>query len=160
MNHSPDVQVTIMDLPQQIGLMKSQTEHLPEADRIHGYQADLLDSETSFPGPFDAIWMSQFLDCFSEEQVFSIVSRAGKSMTGNTRLFVMETFWDRQRFETSAFCLAQTSVYFTAMANGNSKMYYSGDMMRIIEKAGLKIDKIHDNIGLGHSILECVKNEE
>ncbi|SCD21582.1 O-methyltransferase [Proteiniphilum saccharofermentans] len=159
-NHSPDVQVTIMDLPQQIGLMKSQTEHLPEADRIHGYQADLLDPETSFPGPFDAIWMSQFLDCFSEEQVFSIVSRAGKSMTGNTRLFVMETFWDRQRFETSAFCLAQTSVYFTAMANGNSKMYYSGDMMRIIEKAGLKIDKIHDNIGLGHSILECVKNEE
>jgi hypothetical protein len=155
--HSPGVQVTIMDLPQQIGLMKSQTAHLPGADRIHGHPADLLDPETLFPAPFDAIWMSQFLDCFSEEQVYNIVSRATESMTGNSRLFVMETFWDRQRFETSAFCLAQTSVYFTAMANGNSKMFYSGDLMCIIEKAGLKIDKIHDHIGLGHSILECVK---
>lgn len=155
--HSPDVEVTIMDLPQQIGLMKSQTAGLPGADRIHGYPADLLDTETIFPTPFEAIWMSQFLDCFSEEQVYSIVSRAAQSMTRDSRLFVMETFWDRQRFETSAFCLAQTSLYFTAMANGNSKMYYSGDMFRIIEKAGLKIDKIHDHIGLGHSIVECVK---
>lgn len=156
--YSSDVQVTIMDLPQQIGLMESQTAQLPGADRIHGHPADLLDPATAFPAPFDAIWMSQFLDCFSEEQAYSIVSRAAQSMTGNTRLFIMETFWDRQRFETSAFCLAQTSVYFTAMANGNSKMYYSQDMMRIIEKAGLKIDKIHDNIGLGHSIVECIKN--
>lgn len=154
-SHSPDVEVTIMDLPQQIGLMKSQTAALPGADRIHGYPADLLNPATTFPTPFDAIWMSQFLDCFSEEQVLSIVSRAAQSMNEQTRLFVMETFWDRQRFETSAFCLAQTSVYFTAMANGNSKMYYSADMIRIIEKAGLKIEKIHDHIGLGHSILEC-----
>lgn len=155
-NHSPDVRVTIMDLPQQVGMMKSLTAHQLGADRISGYPADLLDPETLFPTGFEALWMSQFLDCFSEEQVYSIVSRAAQSMGENSRLYVMETFWDRQRFETSAFCLAQTSLYFTAMANGNSKMYYSEDMMRIIEKAGLKIDKIHDHIGLGHSILECV----
>lgn len=157
-HHSPDVEVTIMDLPQQISLMESQTAGLPGADRIHGYPADLLNPATTFPGPFDAIWMSQFLDCFSEEQVFSIISRAAQSMTEHTRLFVMETFWDRQQFETSAFCLAQTSVYFTVMANGNSKMYYSEDMIRIIQQAGLKINKIHDCIGLGHSILECEKS--
>ena len=155
--YSPDVEVTIMDLPQQIGLMKSEIADLPGADRIHGYPVDLLDPETIFPAPFEAIWMSQFLDCFSEEQIYSIVSRAAQSMSRDSRLFVMETFWDRQRFETSAFCLAQTSLYFTAMANGNSKMYYSEDMIRIIEKAGLTIDKIHDHIGLGHSIVECVK---
>ncbi|MDO5665340.1 MAG: class I SAM-dependent methyltransferase [Bacteroidia bacterium] len=154
---SPDVEVTIMDLPQQIAMMKEQTKLLPEAKRIHGHSADLLNLETVFPAPFDAIWMSQFLDCFSEEQVFSIVSRAAKSMNGSSRLYIMETFWDRQKYETSAFDLAQTSVYFTAMANGNSKMYYSEDMIRIIEKVGLRIDKIHDNLGLGHCILECVK---
>ncbi len=156
--YSPEVEVTIMDLPQQIALMKEQTSQLRGYNRIHGYPADLLNSGTLFPVPFDVIWMSQFLDCFSEEQVYSIVSRACESMGENSRLYVMETFWDRQRFETSAFCLAQTSIYFTAMANGNSKMYYSEDMIRIIENAGLKIIKIHDNIGLGHSIVECIKS--
>ncbi len=154
--YSSEVEVTIMDLPQQIALMKEHIRNMPEVSRIHGFGADLLNRETKFPQqPFDVIWMSQFLDCFSEEQVLSIVSRAAKSMTENTLLYVMETFWDRQRFETSAFCLAQTSAYFTAMANGNSKMYYSEDLMKLIEKAGLRIDTIHDNLGFGHSILVC-----
>ena len=34
----------------------------------------------------------------------------------------METLWDRQRYETASYCLTQISLYFTAMANGNSKM--------------------------------------
>lgn len=153
--YSPEVVVTIMDLPQQIAMMKEQTKSIPEAIRIQGYAADLLDVETTFPTGFDAIWMSQFLDCFSEEEVYGIVARAAKSMDSNCRLYIMETFWDRQKYETSAFDLAQTSIYFTAMANGNSKMYYSEDMIRLVEKAGLKIDKIYDNLGLGHSILEC-----
>ncbi len=108
-----------------------------------------------FPTGFDAIWMSQFLDCFSEEEVTSILSRAAASMAPESRLYIMETFWDRQRYETAAFCLAQTSLYFTAMANGNSKMYYSPDMERCVEAAGLKVETIHDNLGLGHSVMEC-----
>ena len=48
-----------------------------------------------------------------------------------------------------------TSLYFTALANGNSKMYYSEDMVRCVEKAGLHVDKFHDGLGLGHTILEC-----
>ena len=99
--------------------------------------------------------MSQFLDCFSEEEVTSILTRAAKTMSKNTKLYIMETLWDRQRFETASYCLAQISLYFTAMANGNSKMYYSGDMVRCIENAGLQVDTIHDGIGLGHSILVC-----
>ena len=50
-----------------------------------------------------------------------------------------------------------TSLYFTAMANGNSKMYYSEDLTRLIEKAGMKVDRIIDGIGQGHNILICVK---
>lgn len=153
--YSPEVEVTIMDLPQQLEMMREQTRELVGATRIHGHAADLLDDRTSFPQPFDAIWMSQFLDCFSEEQVLSILTRAARSMEAGSRLYIMETFWDRQRFETASYCLAQTSLYFTAMANGNSKMYYSADMARLVEKAGLAIEQIHDGLGLGHSIMQC-----
>lgn len=99
--------------------------------------------------------MSQFLDCFSEEEIVSILTRAREAMTADTRLFIMETFWDRQRFEPAAFCLTMTSLYFTAIANGNSKMYHSEDMMRLVRKAGLEVEAIHDGLGQGHSIMKC-----
>ena len=75
----------------------------------------------------------------------------------NTSLYIMEPFWDRQRYETAAYCLTMTSLYFTAMANGNSKIFHSEDLIRCVEKAGLKVAEISDGIGRGHSILRCVK---
>ncbi len=153
--HSPQVQVTIMDLPQQLALMREAVRDLPGAERISGHGANLLDPAVPFPTGFDAIWMSQFLDCFSEAEVVSILTRAAASMSPASRLYIMETFWDRQRYETAAFCLAQTSIYFTALANGNSKMYYSPDMTRCVAVAGLTVEAIHDNLGLGHSIMQC-----
>jgi hypothetical protein len=99
--------------------------------------------------------MSQFLDCFSEPQIVSILRRAAAVMTSGTRLYIMETLWDRQRFDTAAFCLAQTSLYFTAIANGNSKMYHSDDLVRLIREAGLEVEEIHDLLGLGHSVVVC-----
>ena len=154
--HDADVHVTIMDLPQQLEMMREQTKGLEGADRIHSHGCNLLDRTVPFPTGFDAIWMSQFLDCFSEEEVTSILTRAAKSMNAQSKLYIMETFWDLQRFETASYCLAQTSVYFTAIANGNSKMYYSGDMARCVEEAGLKIDALHEALGIGgHSIMEC-----
>jgi hypothetical protein len=120
----------------------------------------LLDSDTAFPqreGGLDAIWMSQFLDCFSMPEIVSILKRAKTAMTADTRLYIMETLWDRQRFEPAAFCLTMTSLYFTAIANGNSKMYHSDDMTRLVEKAGLKVEIIHDGLGQGHSIMVCKK---
>lgn len=153
--YNPNVEVTIMDLPQQLEMMRQQTKELPGADRIHGHGCNLLDKAVPFPKEFDAIWMSQFLDCFSEEEVTSILTRAAQSMNKDSRLYIMETFWDRQKFETAAYCLTQISIYFTAMANGNSKMYHSDDMKRCIEAAGLEVEEIHDYLGLGHSIVQC-----
>lgn len=153
--YNPEVRVTIMDLPQQLEMMRQQTKDTKGADHIDGYSGNLLDNNTQLPKGYDVIWMSQFLDCFSEEEVVSILSRASLAMENNSRLFIMETFWDRQNFETASFCLAQISLYFSAMANGNSKMYYSGDMLRLIKQAGLEVCQIHDSIGLGHSIVEC-----
>ena len=156
--YNPDVQVTILDLPQQIKLMQANTAGKPGAERISGHGINLLDPTALFPkreGGLDAIWMSQFLDCFSEEEIVSILTRAKAAMTDQTRLFIMETLWDRQRFETAAFCLTMTSLYFTAMANGNSKMYHSDDMIRLIARAGLEVECIHDGLGQGHSIIVC-----
>jgi hypothetical protein len=78
-------------------------------------------------------------------------------MTSDTRLFIMETFWDRQRFEPASFCLTMTSLYFTALANGNSKMYHSDDMRQFVSQAELEIEAIYDGLGQGHSIMVCKK---
>ncbi len=159
-DYDKDVNVTIVDLPGQIGMMKQNINGKEGADRIAGYPTDILDVNNQLPsGSWDAIWMSQFLDCFSEEQIYSILLRAAKVMTKDTTLYIMETFWDRQKYETASLCLTLTSVYFTAMANGNSKMYHSDDMVRQIERAGLKVTAVHDGIGQGHTILEVKKGE-
>ena len=151
-----DVEVTVLDLPQQIELMKANVKGKKGAERVKGFGIDLLDEGQSFPlmadGP-DAIWMSQFLDCFSMEQIVSILRRAAAAMTSSTRIYIMETLWDRQRFEPATLCLTLTSLYFTALANGNSKMYNTEDMEQCVREAGLEIEQIHDHLGEGHSIL-------
>ena len=158
--YDPDVEVTILDLPQQIEMMKRETAGKPGHERIHGCGGNLLDPATKFPKDkeYDVIWMSQFLDCFSKEEILSILKRAAEILRPGARLCIMELLWNRQRFEPAAFCLTMTSLYFTAMANGNSKMYYSEDMIRLIEDAGMKVETIIDGIGQGHNILVCVKN--
>ncbi|MBR5403075.1 MAG: methyltransferase domain-containing protein [Bacteroidales bacterium] len=152
-----DVKVTIVDLPQQIGLMRKAVAGMPGEERIDARPMNLLDRSSEFPTDVnpDIIWMSQFLDCFAEDEILSILSRARKIMKPGARLLVMETFWDRQKYEPASFCLTMTSLYFTAMANGNSKMYHSDDMIRLVREAGLDVEAVHDGLGQGHSILVC-----
>lgn len=159
-SYDQDVNVTIVDLPQQIALMKSNIA-ARGAERIHGHGMNLLDANAPLPGDehWDAIWMSQFLDCFSDDEVVSILSRAAKVMDESSRLYIMESVWDRQRFEPAAMCLTLTSLYFTTMANGNSKMFNTDDLTRDIERAGLEVEHIYDNLGQCHSIFELkIKN--
>ncbi len=154
-DYDQEVNVTIVDLPGQIEMMQKNINGTAGANRIKGFPTDILKECNHLPtGDWDAIWMSQFLDCFSEEEIFSILSRAADVMSEKSTLYIMETFWDRQKYEPASLCLTMTSVYFTVMANGNSKMYHSDDMIQQIEKAGLKVLKIHDGIGQGHTILE------
>ena len=154
--YNPEVEVTILDLPQQIAMMQEHVKGKEGAERIQGCGINLLDSSAAFPlrpGGLDAIWMSQFLDCFSMPEIVSILKRAKQAMTSQTRIFIMETLWDRQKYEPAAFCLTMTSLYFTAMANGNSKMYNTADLQSCIDEAGLEIEQIHDHLGMGHSIV-------
>lgn len=160
--YDKDVRVTVVDLPQQLEMMEGNKAGRPGEERIEGYGMNLLDASLPFPSSkeWDVIWMSQFLDCFGEEEIVSILSRAAAVMTPGSRLCIMETFWDRQKFETAALCLTLTSLYFTAIANGNSKMYHSEDMERLVSRAGLEVETIHDGLGLGHSIMVCRKTQE
>ena len=158
--YDPHVSVTVMDLPGQIALMRQHIAGQPGSDRIDAYAANLLDPSAEFPAHrhYDAIWMSQFLDCFSEAEALSILQRAASIVDSDSRLYIMETLWDRQRYATAAFCLTMTSLYFTAIANGNSKMYNTDDLERIISQTGLHVEAIHDQLGLGHSIIVCSKS--
>lgn len=156
--YNQDVRVTILDLPQQIAMMRRQVEGKPGASRIDGYPINLLGSDAQFPADgADAIWMSQFLDCFSMDEIVGILSRAAAVMREESRLFIMETLWDRQKYEPAAMALTMTSLYFSAIANGNSKMYNTEDMEACIDRAGLVVEAIHDGLGHGHSILVCKK---
>ena len=153
--YARDVRITMCDLPGQLAQARPIIEHRGLAARVSEYPIDVLRPDTALPGGHDVIWMSQFLDCFSEEEVISILTRVAQSIGKDSKVYIMETLWDRQRYETASYCLTQISLYFTAMANGNSKMFHSDDLIRCIENAGLEVEEIQDNIGLGHSILQC-----
>jgi O-methyltransferase domain len=152
-----DIEITIMDLPGQLEVAKEKVKQAGLSDRITFYPANLLDEKTVFPKGFDAIWMSQFLDCFSEQEIVSILKRCYDSVSDDQYVLILEAFWDKQRFETAAFCLQQTSVYFTALANGNSQMYHSKVFIGCIEEAGFKVEERIDDIGLSHTLLKCKK---
>ena len=156
-NYSPDIRVTIMDLPGQLNMAKKRIEERGLGNRISFIETDILLDDGKFPTGFDAIWMSQFLDCFSEEEIISILKRCYEALDENGQVIIMEPFWDRQRYEIAAFCLQQTSLYFTVLANGNSQMYSAETFFKCIEKAGFVVAEITDNIGLSQTVLKCNK---
>ncbi len=151
--HSPEARVCIADLPTQIEMARGELETVADSDRISFLPIDMLDPVSELPPEFDTIWMSQFLDCFSEEEILMILGKCRKAATPQTRVFVLEPFWDRQRFAAAAFSLQMTSLYFTAIANGNSQMYASDLFLSLIERAGFEIESQHDNLGIGHSLI-------
>ncbi|MGC4034523.1 MAG: methyltransferase [Chitinophagaceae bacterium] len=155
-----DIHVTIVDLPGQANMAKKRIEELGLTDRVSFYPVNLLDEKQKLPTGRDAIWMSQFLDCFSEDEIVSILKRCAEAIDDNGYVLILEAFWDTQRFETAAFCLQQTSIYFTALANGNSQMYDSRVFIKCIHDAGFKIVEQIDNIGLSHTLLKCMKTSK
>ncbi|WP_341227015.1 class I SAM-dependent methyltransferase [uncultured Arcticibacterium sp.] len=158
-NYDSDVNVTIVDLPGQVDMAKKNIAANGLSDRISFHQTDLLNPTNALPKGHDAIWMSQFLDCFSDEEIISILTRCHAALTDDGYVFIMEPFWDKQKFKASAFSLQQTSLYFTAVANGNSQMYESAVFLSFIEKAGLEVVEEIDNIGVCQTLLKCKKRK-
>jgi ubiquinone/menaquinone biosynthesis C-methylase UbiE len=155
LEYDPDVKVTIMDLPGQVEMAREQIINRGFGDRIEFYPCNLLDEQQPFPKEFDVIWMSQFLDCFSSDQITSILRRCREALSDGGVVYILEPFWNRQRFKASAFALQQTSLYFTAMANGNSQMYHSENFIGYVKEAGFKVMEQKNLVGVSHSLLTC-----
>jgi len=155
--NNPDVKMTILDLPGQVNDANKNIEKENLSDRIKTHALNLLDNNIPFPKGHDAVWMSQFLDCFSQEQILGLLNRSNEAIDENGRVFILETYWDLQEFPASTYSLHATSLYFTAIANGNSQMYHSEDMRKLVEKAGLQIEKEIENIGVSHTLFVCKK---
>lgn len=151
--------ITIMDLPGQLNVAKARIHELGLDERVSFIEANILDETVKFPKGFDAIWLSQCLDCFSEAEIISILRRCYDALDENGYVFILEPFWDKQRYEIAAFCLQQTSLYFTAIANGNSQMYSAETFLVCVDKAGLEIIEQTDNIGLSQTLLKCKKRK-
>ena len=157
--YNKSVSLTILDLPGQIKVAQENIEQMGYENRISTIGLDLLDNSAHFPAGFDIIWMSQFLDCFSQQEILGLLKRAYNAMDLNSVLYILETFWDKQRFEASTYSLHATSLYFTCMANGNSQMYHSEDMINLVDKAGLFVEESCEDVGISHTLFKCRKKK-
>ncbi|MFZ6649487.1 class I SAM-dependent methyltransferase [Undibacterium sp. TJN25] len=157
LEYNAGVELFLVDLPQQLEVAKSKLAAAGLSARSSLHPVDMLLPDAPFPAGMDVVWMSQFLSCFSEPVIAGILQRASDALAPHGQLLIMDTFWDRQRYDIAAYCLINTSPYFTAMASGNSKIYQSGDYIRLGEQAGLKLLTVRDSIGYCHSLLRFVK---
>ncbi|MBE9548345.1 MAG: SAM-dependent methyltransferase [Proteobacteria bacterium] len=154
-DYNDDVKITMIDLPDQLENAISNVARAGYSDRITALSMDLLDPEIEFPPAQGIYWLSQFLSCFGHKEIVHILKHAKAAMSTTSKLYIMETCWDRQQHEAAAYSLVNTSPYFTCMASGNSKMYHSDELLECISEAGLEVVNIHDNLGICHSLFEC-----
>jgi hypothetical protein len=150
----------LVDLPGQLGMAEAKLIEAGVRERATLHPTNLLDDAASLPGGMDVIWMSQFLSCFSEAAIASIFRRVAGALTPRGQVLVMDTFWDRQKYDIAAYCLINTSPYFNNLASGNSKVYESEDYIRLAREAGLELVTARDGIGYCHSLLRFAKASE
>ena len=154
-----DAQVAmhLVDLPGQLAVAERALADAGLRERATLHAIDLLDGDAALPSDMDLIWMSQFLSCFPEPAIASIFRRVAAALGPRGQVLVMDTFWDRQRYDIASYCLINTSPYFNNLASGNSKVYESTDYVRLAEAAGLRLLTARDGIGYCHSLLRFGK---
>ena len=145
--YDPAVELAIVDLPGQTAVAEKNAALAGFSGRIKTLPCNVLEEKQAFPPDADIIWMSQFLDCFSLEEVRRIMEKVRAAAGPATNVYVLEPFWDKQRFEAAEFSLLAASLYFSCMANGNSKMYRYAELNAVIESAGFELAAAHHNLG-------------
>lgn len=155
--YDPSVALHLVDLPGQLAMAAKRLEEEGVRARASLHPTDLLDDAADLPGDMDLIWMSQFLSCFSESAIASIFRRVAAALGPRGQVLVLDTFWDRQRYDIAAYCLINTSPYFNVLASGNSKVYESEDYIRLARAAGLTLVTARDGIGYCHSLLRFAR---
>lgn len=156
LDYQPQTTLMLVDLPGQLNMAKKNLKKY--GSRAEYYPANVLDKKSVLPKGADAVLMSQFLDCFSEEQIVAILKKVKAAAHKDTRIYILEPLWDRQEYTAATFCLNHTSLYFTNIANGNSKMYSYAQLEDCVKKAGLKVEKVFDHVGrFAYTLLRCKK---
>jgi hypothetical protein len=158
LDYSDDVHIGIADLSSDPAQTEPGIAAAVRAGRVTLHTLDILDVATRLPAGYDTIWMSQFMPCFSAEQIAEILSRCLGVLPANGRIWLLETYWDRQRYEAAAAALQMTSLYFVNIATGISRMWDSNTLERLIEAAGFNIVMQKDGIGRGHTLFELRKS--
>ena len=158
--NSEDIHITIYDLPGQLKKALANVQNAGFANRISGQEIDWLAAAPKISEGADLIWMSQFLDCFGADEVCSILQRVYDAIDRNAYVYILEPFWNNQRFPASRFCLVGTSMYFTCIANGNSKMYHSDEMKEMSVDTGFEVLEAFELIGDSyHTLLKLRKRQ-
>lgn len=157
LHHDDQVRMTLVDLPQQLELAAANLQEQGQLGRVALHPANLLEPDAQLPRVGDLWWMSQFLDCFSAEQILHILRAAHAAMPDHAQLYILELFWDRQQHAAASYSLNATSLYFTCLANGNSRFYYSEQLLQLTQQAGFTLLEAQDDIGLGHTLFRLVK---
>lgn len=156
--YDKDVKIKILDLPGQLKMSEKNAVEKGLRGRIDFHEIDLLSTSQKIPKGADVIWMSQFLDCFSSEEIVAILRNVHAASDENTIIYILEPFIDNQKFEAAKYCLIATSIYFTTVANGNSKMYSMSEMEKLVREAKLKVVEKFQLIGNSyHTLLKCKK---
>lgn len=153
LRYDTNVHITLLDLPIQLARARETLSSAGFLERTTPHPIDILNYENPFPTGMDAIWMSQFLTCFSLEAIDHIFRRAAAALAPSGSIWILDTFWDRQEHEIASYCLINTSPYFTTMASGNSKMYETDAIVNCAEKQGLRLAESIDGLGVCHSLL-------
>ncbi len=153
LRHDPSVRMVLLDLPIQLARARAALVDADLLERAELHPINILDDAAHFPEGMDAVWMSQFLTCFAIETIGHIFRRAAACLADGGAIWVLDTFWDRQRHDIASYCLINTSPYFTAIASGNSKMYESSVIVASAEANGLRLTETVDDLGICHSLL-------
>jgi hypothetical protein len=153
------VELHAVDLPGQLADLDGTLAAAGLRARAVLHPTDMLDDAAALPGGMDLVWMSQFLSCFSEDAIASIFRRVAAALAPRGQVLVMDTFWDRQRYDIASYCLINTSPYFNNLASGNSKVYESDDYIRLARAAGLELRTVRDGIGYCHSLMRFARAE-
>lgn len=155
LHSQPEASVTIVDLPGQLDVARA---NLSWAGERCAYASVNVLSDEPWPVGASVVWMSQFLDCFSREQIVHILRKAAAVLEPGGSIFIAEPFIDCQTFDAAAYSLAQSSLYFTCMANGNSKFYTAAEMEECVREAGLSVKCSWHALGkYQYSLMQCVQ---
>jgi SAM-dependent methyltransferase len=144
--------VTMVDHETELRVARRNVDEAGVGARVTTAALDLRDPTASFPTGYDAVWMSQVLDCFGEDEIVSILERARRALRPGGRAYVVESFTDRQPTEAARVALHGLSLYFACIANGTSRMYGSTDLLRCASAAGLVVDEDR-TLGPWHTLL-------